>query len=155
MAEVETADAASASEEKNKRTVTGVVVSAKPNKTITVRIERRVKHPIYGSSSVVPRSCTRTTNRTTRVRATRFRSSSVDPFQRPRRGRCRPSSNALAGLEMIQSETMLDIADNSGARRVQCIKVLGGSHRRYAGIGDVIKVTVKEAIPAAGCARAR
>ena len=48
---------------------------------------------------------------------------------------------------MIQAETMLDIADNSGARRVQCIKVLGGSHRRYAGIGDVIKVTVKEAIP--------
>lgn len=42
---------------------------------------------------------------------------------------------------------MLEIADNSGARRVQCIKVLGGSHRRYAGIGDVIKVTVKEAIP--------
>ncbi|MCY3810427.1 MAG: 50S ribosomal protein L14 [Gammaproteobacteria bacterium] len=48
---------------------------------------------------------------------------------------------------MIQAETMLDIADNSGARRVQCIKVLGGSHRRYAGIGDVVKVTVKEAIP--------
>lgn len=48
---------------------------------------------------------------------------------------------------MIQAETMLDIADNSGARRVQCIKVLGGSHRRYAGIGDIIKVTVKEAIP--------
>ncbi len=48
---------------------------------------------------------------------------------------------------MIQTETMLDIADNSGARRVQCIKVLGGSHRRYAGIGDVVKVTVKEAIP--------
>ena len=48
---------------------------------------------------------------------------------------------------MIQAETMLDIADNSGARRVQCIKVLGGSKRRYAGIGDVIKVAVKEAIP--------
>ena len=48
---------------------------------------------------------------------------------------------------MIQTESMLDIADNSGARRVQCIKVLGGSHRRYAGIGDVIKVSVKEAIP--------
>jgi len=48
---------------------------------------------------------------------------------------------------MIQTESMLDVADNSGARRVQCIKVLGGSHRRYAGIGDVIKVTVKEAIP--------
>lgn len=48
---------------------------------------------------------------------------------------------------MIQSETMLDIADNSGARKVKCIKVLGGSKRRYAGIGDVIKVSVKEAIP--------
>ena len=48
---------------------------------------------------------------------------------------------------MIQTETMLEIADNSGARKVQCIKVLGGSHRRYAGIGDIIKVTVKEAIP--------
>ncbi len=48
---------------------------------------------------------------------------------------------------MIQAETMLDIADNSGARRVQCIKVLGGSKRRYAHIGDVVKVTVKEAIP--------
>lgn len=48
---------------------------------------------------------------------------------------------------MIQMQTMLDAADNSGARRVQCIKVLGGSHRRYAQIGDVIKVSVKEAIP--------
>lgn len=48
---------------------------------------------------------------------------------------------------MIQTQTYLDIADNSGARRVMCIKVLGGSRRRYANIGDVIKVTVKEAIP--------
>ena len=48
---------------------------------------------------------------------------------------------------MIQSETMLEVADNSGARRVQCIKVMGGSKRRYAHIGDVIKVTIKEAIP--------
>lgn len=48
---------------------------------------------------------------------------------------------------MIQMQTNLDVADNSGARRVQCIKVLGGSHRRYAGIGDIIKVSIKEAIP--------
>lgn len=48
---------------------------------------------------------------------------------------------------MIQTQTMLEVADNSGARRVMCIKVLGGSRRRYAGIGDVIKVSVKEAIP--------
>ena len=48
---------------------------------------------------------------------------------------------------MIQVQSYLEVADNSGARRVMCIKVLGGSHRRYARIGDVIKVTVKEAIP--------
>lgn len=48
---------------------------------------------------------------------------------------------------MIQAESYLEVADNSGARRVMCIKVLGGSHRRYAGVGDIIKVTVKEAIP--------
>ncbi len=48
---------------------------------------------------------------------------------------------------MIQTESRLDVADNSGARRVMCIKVLGGSHRRYARIGDVIKVSVKEAMP--------
>jgi large subunit ribosomal protein L14 len=61
----------------------------------------------------------------------------------------------ISGLEfinsgahiMIQMQTQLDVADNSGARRVQCIKVLGGSHRRYARIGDIIKVSVKEAIP--------
>ncbi len=48
---------------------------------------------------------------------------------------------------MIQMQTVLQSADNSGARRMMCIKVLGGSKRRYAGIGDVIKVTIKEAIP--------
>jgi large subunit ribosomal protein L14 len=48
---------------------------------------------------------------------------------------------------MIQTETVLTAADNSGARRIMCIKVLGGSRRRYARIGDVIKVTVKDAIP--------
>ena len=48
---------------------------------------------------------------------------------------------------MIQMQTSLDVADNSGARKVMCIKVLGGSHRRYADIGDIIKVSVKDAIP--------
>jgi large subunit ribosomal protein L14 len=48
---------------------------------------------------------------------------------------------------MIQMQSKLSVADNSGAKEVQCIKVLGGSKRRYAGIGDVIKVSVKEAIP--------
>ena len=48
---------------------------------------------------------------------------------------------------MIQAQTNMDIADNSGARRVQCIKVLGGSKRKYASVGDVVVVSVKEAIP--------
>jgi len=48
---------------------------------------------------------------------------------------------------MIQTESQLEVADNTGARRVMCIKVLGGSKRRYANIGDIIKVTVKEATP--------
>ena len=48
---------------------------------------------------------------------------------------------------MIQMQSNLSVADNSGARRVQCIKVLGGSKRRYAGVGDIIKISIKEAIP--------
>ena len=48
---------------------------------------------------------------------------------------------------MIQQQTMLQVADNSGVKKVMCIKVLGGSHRRYAGVGDIIRVSVKEAIP--------
>jgi large subunit ribosomal protein L14 len=48
---------------------------------------------------------------------------------------------------MIQMRTILEVADNSGAKRVQCIKVLGGSRRRYAGLGDVIVVSIKEALP--------
>lgn len=48
---------------------------------------------------------------------------------------------------MIQMQTELDVADNSGARRVMCIKVLGGSKRRYAGVGDVIRISVKDAVP--------
>ena len=48
---------------------------------------------------------------------------------------------------MIQMQTFLDVADNTGAKLVQCIKVLGGTHRRYAGLGDVIVVSVKKAIP--------
>jgi large subunit ribosomal protein L14 len=48
---------------------------------------------------------------------------------------------------MIQMQSILDVADNTGARSVMCIKVLGGSHRRYASIGDIIKVSIKDAAP--------
>src|SRR5690606_33932890 len=58
-----------------------------------------------------------------------------------------PVSPQVGRRPMIQMQTNLDVADNSGARRVQCIKVLGGSKRKYASVGDVIVVSVKEAIP--------
>src|SRR6266849_7122430 len=48
---------------------------------------------------------------------------------------------------MIQMQSVLNVADNSGAKKVQCIKVMGGSKRRYAGIGDIIKISIKEAVP--------
>jgi large subunit ribosomal protein L14 len=53
----------------------------------------------------------------------------------------------LGETEMIQTNTRMDVADNSGAKKVQCIKVLGGSKRRYASVGDIIVVAVKEAMP--------
>lgn len=56
---------------------------------------------------------------------------------------------------MIQMQTVLDVADNSGARKVMCIKVLGGSKRRYARVGDLIKVTVKQAAPRSADAKVK
>ena len=56
---------------------------------------------------------------------------------------------------MIQMQTILKSADNSGARKVMCIKVLGGSHRRFASVGDVIKVAIKDALPKAKVKRAK
>ena len=53
----------------------------------------------------------------------------------------------VGNIEMIQTETRLEVADNTGAKSVLCIKVLGGSKRRYASVGDVIKVSIKEAAP--------
>ncbi len=61
-------------------------------------------------------------------------------------GRC-GSGLIIGEVSMIQMQTVLDVADNSGARRLMCIKVLGGSKRRYANVGDIIKVSIKEAIP--------
>ena len=71
-----------------------------------------------------------------------------------------PILSAFCGISwvfvaMIQMQTNLDVADNTGARSVMCIKVLGGSKRRYATVGDIIKVTVKDAAPAAVSRRAK
>ena len=58
-----------------------------------------------------------------------------------------PTPEARWGVVMIQMQTVLNVADNSGAKKVACIKVLGGSRRRYASLGDVIVIAVKEALP--------
>src|SRR5262249_34470424 len=102
----------------------------------------------------------RTTRRTSARSATACASSRRAPCRTTSAGRCRSSSAARRAptrpssrpewtceRAMIQAETVLDVADNSGARKVLCIKVLGGTRRKYASIGDVIVVSVKEAIP--------
>ena len=126
----------------NPRQLTGVVISDKADKTITVKVERKVKHPTY--SKIMKRS--------TKVHAhdeeNMAKVGDVVTVQE-----CRPYSKSktwklLSGESiMIQMQSILTIADNSGARSVMCIKVLGGSKRRYANIGDVIKVAIREAIP--------
>src|SRR5690349_1641358 len=73
------------------------------------------------------------------------------PSPNPRLGRVRVNADTslrrTRGSVMIQMQSNLDVADNSGARRVMCIKVLGGSKRKYASVGDIIVVSIKEAIP--------
>jgi large subunit ribosomal protein L14 len=110
----------------------GLVVSDKMDKTIVVTLEDRVKHPLYG-------------------RRRRPRPADGDP---PAVGHQAVAAGGDPGEgEVIQQESRLRVADNTGAKEILCIRVLGGSGRRYAGIGDVIVATVKDAIPAAGVKR--
>ena len=104
-------------QEKVARRERGYVVSAKMNKGAAVLVERRVRHPLYGKFV---------------KRSKRYRVHDEN-------NECREGDHDILYGRVL--------ADNSGARRVQCIKVLGGSRRRYASIGDIIKVSVKDAIP--------
>jgi large subunit ribosomal protein L14 len=125
---------------KSVRTLTGQVVSDKMDKTIAVAIERVVRHPTYGK---YVRRTTQLLAHDENNEAHEGDTVSITP--------CRPLSrysNARWRVEhVIQLRTMLNAADNSGARTLMCIKVLGGTRRRYATVGDVIKVSVKDAIP--------
>src|SRR5712692_5625153 len=120
-----------------KRVLEGVVVSDKQNKTVTVLVERRFTHPLL-------RKTVRRTKKRTSPPKRRRRAEAEFGFKPAPvlSGRAKNKVDA-----MIQMQSNLDVADNSGARRVMCIKVLGGSKRKYATIGDVIVVSVKEAIP--------
>ena len=134
-----------------RRVLTGKVVSDAADKTITVLVERRLKHPVYKkfikrSSKFLAHDEGNAAKAGDTVSIIESRPISkrkcwtlvtAPPPARPSRG----------DGPMIQMQTNLEVADNSGARRVQCIKVLGGSKRKTASVGDIIVVSVKEAIP--------
>ena len=140
----------------------GLVVSDKMDKTITVSIEDRFKHPLYGK--VLRRNIKLKAHDENNeagigdrveIRQSAIRDSQVDddadvgPHERHRQGgdRLRFSRRLSRRHVMIQQESRLKVADNTGAKEILCIRVLGGSGRRYAGVGDTIVGTVKDAIP--------
>ena len=137
-----------------RKTRTGKVVSNKMDKTIVVAIENHVKHPLIGK--IVKRTYKLKAHDennecgigdTVKVMETR-------PLSKDKRWRlveiiekARYFLNQKGVLGMIQQETRLKVADNTGAKELLCIRVMGGSTRRYANIGDVIVASVKDATP--------
>ena len=124
----------------------GIVISDKMDSTLVVAVNERVSHPRYG----------KTVQRTKKLYVHDEKNEAKIGRQGPRpRDPSVVQAQALAphrsrgACSMIQQESRLKVADNSGAKEVLCIRVLGGSRRRYASIGDVFIATVKEAIPGA------
>ena len=124
----------------------GIVMSTKMDKTVVVAVVDRVRHRRYG----------KTMQRTSHLYA-HDEANDAREGDRVRVAETRPLSKlkhwrvveVLERAAMIQQESRLKVADNSGAREVLCIKVLGGTRRRYAGIGDIFVATVKDAVPGA------
>ncbi len=137
---------AEAGRENRRKVREGIVVSTAMDKTAVVAVTERVRHPRYA----------KTVQRTKQLYVhdeENAASQSATGCGWPRRGRLQaealaPRRDPGAG-PMIQQESRLRVADNSGAKEVLCIKVLGGSRRRYARIGDVFIATVKDAVPGA------
>ena len=118
------------------------------DKTITVKVTDRVRHPLYGktmqrSKKLYVHDEANDARAGDRVRVAGDPPAVEDEALAPRR-------SAGAVRRVIQQETRLRVADNSGAKEVLCIRVLGGTKRRYASIGDIFVATVKDAIPGAG-----
>ena len=128
-----------------KKTREGVVVSDKMTKTRVVVIERVFRHPQYE----------RVITRSKRLKAHDEKNASkvgdrvlieeTRPLSKEKRWR--DPREVLGERVMIQPRSMLDVADNSGAKKVQCIRVMGGANKRYASLGDMVMVAVKEAVP--------
>ena len=122
-----------------KKVLKGIVTSARNNKTIVVEVTRKFKHPFY--EKIIKRS---------KKYHAHDENNKFKEGEKVSIIECKPVSKKknLAGIKiMIQVQTELMVADNTGARRVECIKVLGGSKRRYASVGDLIVISVKDAIP--------
>ena len=121
-----------------KKVLKGVITSAKNNKTVVVEVTRKFKHPFYEKVIKRSKNTMHTTKKINLKKAKKFQSLNVNQFLR---------KNLAGNRIMIQIQTELSVADNTGAKRVECIKVLGGSKRRYASVGDIIVISVKDAIP--------
>ena len=134
--------------EQNKkiRTLTGTVVSDKMNKTVVVLFERKVKHPKY--ENILKKSTKyKVHDEDNKCKVGDIVSiTEVRPISKDKSWKLVEVLEARR-VEVIQVQTVLTAADNSGAKKIQCIKVLGGSKRRYARIGDIIKISVQTAIP--------
>ncbi len=120
------------------------------DKTVTVLVERQVKHALYGKyirRSTKLHATTQTTAATPATSCVCGMRADVEDQELARGRDSRPRGRYNRGeLTHDPDAEYLDVADNSGAKELMCIKVLGGSKRRYAHIGDIIKVTVKDAI---------
>ena len=122
-----------------KKILKGVITSAKNDKTVVVEVTRKFAHPFYGK--VIKRS----KKYHAHDEKNKFKEGEIIKIIE-----CNPVSKKKrwkVDRLMIQVQTELNVADNTGARRVECIKVLGGSKRRYASVGDIIVISVKDAIP--------
>jgi ribosomal protein uS17 len=125
-----------------KKILTGIVVSDKPNKTITVMVERKFSHPVLKKVIKVRKKYNAHDENNKFKNGDKVSIIESKPFSKNKK-----ISSYGEHKIMIQVQTELQVADNTGAKRIECIKVLGGSKRRYASIGDTIVIAVKEAIP--------
>ena len=129
-----------------KRILSGVVVSSNSNKTITVDVTRRIKHKLYKKIiRQTKKYHAHDENNEFNVGDT---VSIIESKPISKLKKWKVISNTGEKF-MIQMQSKLFVADNSGARKIQCIKVLGGSKRRSASIGDIIVVSIKDALPRA------
>ena len=134
-----------------KRVLEGVVVSDKGDKTVVVVVQRTLLHPVLKKIVRLSKKYHAHDEANALKVGDQARIIECAPKSKLKRWEVLSDSSASASEEgsdlMIQMQTNLEVADNSGARRVMCIKVLGGSKRRYASVGDTIVASVKEAIP--------